>query len=145
MNMTKEELVEHFRKSSVLPDDWYLMDERLVRSALYTVLPMRQEEVVDYDAFLSGKKAIAYGFTNEKRWLKRHVEQHHGKFRFTYCAGIDIYVMSSGCCIYDLHMALEDYHRGHNLVVVSYDLFTRIFEDYFDDAKEEEIKGAVGI
>ena len=70
--MTKEELVEHFRKSSVLPDDWYLMDERLVRSALYTVLPMQQEEVVDYDTFLSGKTVIAYGFTpNEKRWLKR--------------------------------------------------------------------------
>ena len=139
--MTKEELVEHFRKSSVLPDDWYLMDERLVRSALYTVIPMQQEEVVDYDTFLSGKTVIAYGFTpNEKRWLKRHVEQHHGKFRFTYCTGIDIYIMSSGCCIYDLHMALEDYHRGHNLVVVSYNLFTRHFEDHFDDAKEEEIK-----
>lgn len=136
--MTKEELVEHFKKSPALPDDWYLMDERLVRSALYAVLPMRQEEVVDYDAFLTGKTVIAYGFTpNEKRWLKRHVEQHQGKFRFTYCDEIDIYIMYSGCYIYDLHRALEDYHRGHNLVVVNYDLFTRHFKDRFDDAKEE--------
>ncbi len=77
-----------------MPDDWYLMDEKLVRSALYDVLPIRQEEVGDYDSFLSGKTVIAYGFTpNEKRWLNRRVEQHHGKFRFTYGEGIDIYII----------------------------------------------------
>jgi len=139
--MTKVELIDHLKSSSRLPDDWYLMDEKLVRSALYDVLPIRREEVVDYDTFLSGKTVIAYGFTpNEKRWLKRHVEQHHGKFRFTYGEGIDIYIMSSVCSFYDLQLALENYHKEHNIVVVSYDLFTRHFEDYFDDAKEEKIK-----
>ncbi len=70
--MPKEELVEHFKQSSALPDDWWLIDENLLRSVICEVLPTHQEEIVDYDSFLKGKTAIAYGLTpNEKRWLAR--------------------------------------------------------------------------
>ena len=139
--MTKDELIEHFKKSSALPDNWMYIDDSLLRSAMFTVLPMHQEEVVDYDNFLSGKTAIAYGVTpNEKRWLRRHVTKHNGKFRFTYCDGIDIYIMSSVSYIYNLQMALEAYHRKTGTVFIDYDLFIRHFDDIFDDDKEEEIK-----
>ena len=139
--MTRSELVEHFKQSSALPDDWYLIDDRLLRSAICEVLPMYQKSPVEYDTLLTGKTAIAYGMTpNEKRWLKRHVEQHNGKFRFTYRKDIDVYIMSSVCSIYDLHIALMDYRNGHNLIVVDYNLFIQNFDDAFDNDKEEEIK-----
>jgi len=140
--MTKEELIAHFKQSPALPYDWGIIDSDLLRSAIFAVLPMyKGEEVVDYDAFLSGKTAIAYGFTpNEKRWLGRHVKAHHGKFRFTYTDGIDIYIMSSVCDIYGMHMALSAYHRNKDTIFVDCDLFVRNFDDYFDDAKEEAIK-----
>ena len=139
--MTKEELVERFKESPALPDDWGLIDVDLLRSAAYEILPFIQEDVVDYDEFLTGKTAIAYGLTpNEKRWLRRHVEEHHGKFKFTYGEGIDIYIMSSVCDVYGIHMALEGFHRSLSTVFVDYDLFIRHFDDLFDDAKEEEIK-----
>ena len=139
--MTKEELVEHFKQSSALPDGWGLIDADLLRSAIFEVLPMRQEEIEDYDAFLKGKTAIAYGFTpNEKRWLKRHVEAHGGKFRFTYKEGIDIYIIYSLCDIYGLQNVLYVYHRNKDAVFVDFGLFCRHFEDYFDNDKEEEIK-----
>lgn len=138
---TKKELVEHFKNSSLLPDNWGILDEDLLRSSIFAVLPMHQEEIVDYDSFLSGKMAIAYGLTpNEKRWLKRHVAQHHGNFRFTYCKGIDIFIISSVCNIYGMHMALEEYHRGRGTIFIDYDSFVSHFEDHFDDAREEKIK-----
>ena len=139
--MTKDELVDHFRKSSVLPENWMYVDDSLLRSAMFAVLPMHKEEVIDYDNFLSGKSVIAYGVTpNEKRWLRRHVAKHNGKFRFTYCDDIDIYIMSSVSYIYNLQIALEAYQRKTETVFIDYDLFIRHFDDIFDDAKEEEIK-----
>ena len=76
--MTREELVEHFRTSTVPPEEvWEYADEAM--EIVFSILPLYTEEITDYDSLLQGKIAIALGFSNnEKRYLKRNIDKHGG-------------------------------------------------------------------
>ena len=82
--MTREELLEHFQRTSVPPPNMYRGETELAMEVVYYLLPLYKEEITDYASLLKGKTVIAFGFSNnEKRFLKRHVEEYGGKFRFT--------------------------------------------------------------
>ena len=73
MAITKQEIFEHFQTSTVVTDEMW-SDVELVMEVLYSMLPLYQEEITDYDSLLRNKTIIAFGFSyNEKHFLKRHV------------------------------------------------------------------------
>ncbi len=137
--MTREELVEHFRTSTVPPEEvWEYADEAM--EIVYSILPLYTEEITDYDSLLQGKTAIALGFSNnEKRYLKRNIDKHGGKFRFTKNGKENFFIVHSNTWLYDMLYALGK-AREEGAIIVDYDHFVSNFEEVFSDEEEERRK-----
>lgn len=81
--MTRQEIFEHFQTSTEVTDDMW-SDVELVMEVVYSLLPLYQEEISDYKKLLRNRTVIAFGFSyNEKHFLKRHIDDYGGNFRFT--------------------------------------------------------------
>ena len=132
-------LKEHFLTSTKLPEEaWNDIDTTM--KVVYSILPLYTEEISDYSALLKGKTAIAFGFTNnEKRYLKRHVVEYGGNFRFTKNDKEDFFIVYPGTWIYDMLYALKK-AREENAIIVNYDFFIKRFADRFSDEEEEKRK-----
>ena len=57
MAITKQEIFEHFQTSTVVTDEMW-SDVELVMEVLYSMLPLYQEEITDYDSLLRNKTII---------------------------------------------------------------------------------------
>ena len=138
--MTREELLEHFQRTSVPPPNMYREETELAMEVVYYLLPLYKEEITDYASLLKGKTVIAFGFSNnEKRYLKRHVEEYGGKFRFTQNNEENFFIVHPGTWLYDMTYAWNK-AKEEGATIVDYDHFVSNFEDYFDDDEEERRK-----
>ena len=137
--MTREELVEHFRTSTVPPEEvWEYADEAM--EIVFSILPLYTEEIIDYDSLLQGKIAIAFGFSNnEKRYLKRNIVKHGGKFRFTKNGEENFFIVHSNTWLYDMLYALGK-AREDGAIIIDYDHLVSKFEEVFSDEEEERRK-----
>ena len=59
MGITKQEIFEHFQTSTV-PTEEMWSDVELVMEVVYSILPLYQEEITDYNNFLRDKTFIAF-------------------------------------------------------------------------------------
>lgn len=68
--MTKDELVEHFKESTAVPDVlWQDDNYDLATKVVYSLLPLNHDPITEYDKLIKGRTAIAFGFSyNEKHF-----------------------------------------------------------------------------
>lgn len=139
MAITKQEIFEHFQTSTVVTDEMW-SDVELVMEVLYSMLPLYQEEITDYDSLLRNKTIIAFGFSyNEKHFLKRHIIPHGGNFRFTKNGNENFFIVHSGTWLYDMLYALRK-AREEGAIIISFDHFVKNFGEVYSEDAEEKIK-----
>ena len=139
MAITKQEIFEHFQTSTVVTDEMW-SDVELVMEVLYSMLPLYQEEITDYDSLLRNKTIIAFGFSyNEKHFLKRHITPHGGNFRFTKNDNENFFIVHSGTWLYDMLYALRK-AREEGAIIISFDHFVKNLGEVYSEDAEEKIK-----
>lgn len=112
----------------------------LVMEVLYSMLPLYQEEITDYDSLLRNKTIIAFGFSyNEKHFLKRHITPHGGNFRFTKNDNENFFIVHSSTWLYDMLYALRK-AREEGAIIISFDHFVKNLGEVYSEDAEEKIK-----
>ena len=136
MGITKQEIFEHFLTSTV-PTEEMWSDVELVMEVVYSILPLYQEEITDYNNLLRDKTIIAFGFSyNQKHFLKRHIVSYGGNFRFTKNGNENFFIVHSGTWLYDMLYALKK-AREEGAIIITYAHFVKnLGETYSEDAEE---------
>ncbi len=139
--MTKEELIAHFKQSTVPPEVlWEDGSVDLATEVVYSLLPLNHDPITEYDKLIKGRTAIAFGFSNnEKRFLQRHIKQFGGKFRFTKNNKEDFFIVHPTTWLYDMLYALREARKNGAIIVDFYDFSTTVGEQ-FDDEVEQKRK-----
>lgn len=139
--MTKDELIEHFKKSTAVPDElWQDDNYDLAAKVVYSLLPLNHDPITEYDRLIKGKTAIAFGFSNnEKHFLQRHIKKYGGKFRFIKNDKEDFFIVHSTTWIYDMLYALRE-ARKNGAIIVDFDDFSNTVGEHFSDKLEQERK-----
>ena len=139
--MTREELIAHFKQSTVPPDVlWQDGSVDLATEVVYSLLPLNHDPITEYDNLIKGKTAIAFGFSNnEKRFLQRHIKKYGGNFRFTKNNKEDFFIVHPSTWIYDMLYALRR-ARENGAIIVDFDDFSNIVGEHFSDEVEQKRK-----
>ena len=139
--MTREELIAHFKQSTVPPEElWQDGSVDLAAEVVYSLLPLNHDSITEYDKLIKGRTAIAFGFTNnEKRFLQRHVKKYGGKFRFTKNNKESFFIVHPSTWIYDMLHALRK-AREDGAIIVDFDDFSNTVGEHFCDEVEQERK-----
>ncbi len=138
MSITRQEIIDHFQNSTVVPEEMS-SDDELVREVVYSILPLYQNEISDYNSLLRDRTAIAFGFSyNEKHFLKRHVVSFGGNFRFTKNNIEDFIILYQYTNLYDMLYALRK-AREEGAVIINYDHFIKNLGEKYSDEDEEKI------
>ena len=139
--MTREEILEYFQKTTALPDVFFRTEAEIAQDVVYSqLLPLYRDDITDYDSLLKDKVVQAIGFTNnEKHYLKRHVEKHGGIFRFKSNGQENIIILYSGTSLYGMLYAL-DKARNEGAIIIDVDDFTRNIKEKFSEEEEQRRK-----